>query len=266
MSGFLKSIGKVFKKVVKVIKKVALPALAIGAVILSGGAALGALPSVASVLGSGGLGLGAGLTSVMTTAVNSAGIGAAMGVLTGKNPIKAATTGLITGGLLGGANLAMSGAAAGAGGPMSAAGDAAAGADLVSPANIAAQSGAEAVGINGLPMQVLGESPVANGVTNAATRAATGGGGLMGFVERNQVLAGSALQGLGGGLIASENAKAERKREQRVRDSYGVDPQGGGLWTSDDASQFSDASAAPRPTGRLYWDSKEMRLRNTAEA
>ena len=42
MSGVFKAVGKVFKGVVKVIKKVALPALAIGAIVLTGGAAIGA--------------------------------------------------------------------------------------------------------------------------------------------------------------------------------------------------------------------------------
>ena len=72
MSNPFKAIGKVFKKVVKVVKKIALPAIMIGAAVLTGGAALGLLPSVGSMLGAGGLGLSAGLTSV----ISSAGTGA----------------------------------------------------------------------------------------------------------------------------------------------------------------------------------------------
>jgi hypothetical protein len=51
MSGLFKSIGKIFKKVVPVLKKIALPALAIAAVVVTGGAALGLLPGIAGLGG-----------------------------------------------------------------------------------------------------------------------------------------------------------------------------------------------------------------------
>lgn len=102
MSGILKGIGKVFKKVVKVVKKVALPALMIGAVVLTGGAALGVLPALGTMVG--GLGLSAGLTSILTGAISTGALGAVGGFLTGgmKGAKKGFLMGAATGGLLGG--------------------------------------------------------------------------------------------------------------------------------------------------------------------
>lgn len=104
MSGVFKAIGKVFKSVVNVVKKIALPALMIGAVVLTGGAALGLLPAVGTMIG--GLGLSAGLTTVLTGAITYGALGAGIGGLTaaisGKNILKGATTGFIGGAIGGG--------------------------------------------------------------------------------------------------------------------------------------------------------------------
>jgi hypothetical protein len=82
MSGILKGLGKVFKKVFKVVKKVLPYALAIGAIVLTGGAALGVLPAVGTVIG--GLGLSAGVTAALTSAVTMAGWGGLAGLVTGR--------------------------------------------------------------------------------------------------------------------------------------------------------------------------------------
>lgn len=108
MSNPFKAIGKAFKAVVKVVKKVAVPALIIGAVVLTGGAALGALPAIGSVLGS--IGITGTMASVLGGAISSAAVGAGVGGLTaaisGKDVwsgIKGgALTGAITGGIAGG--------------------------------------------------------------------------------------------------------------------------------------------------------------------
>lgn len=105
MSGVLKGIGKVFKKVVKVVKKVAPFALAIGAVVMTGGAALGILPSLGTMVG--GLGLSAGLTSALTGAISTGALGAVGGLLTGgiKGMKKGLLMGAVTGGALGAAGV-----------------------------------------------------------------------------------------------------------------------------------------------------------------
>ncbi len=111
MSGVFRAIGKVFKGIVKVVKKVALPALMIGAVVLTGGAALGALPALGTILGS--IGISGGLAAALGGAISAGAIGAGVGGLTaavtGGNILKGATRGFvggaITGGLMGAAGL-----------------------------------------------------------------------------------------------------------------------------------------------------------------
>lgn len=115
MSGIFKSIGKVFKKVVKVavtgvaglikpLRKILLPALMVGAVVLTGGAALGALPAIGSVLGS--VGISGGLASVLGGAISTGALGAVTGglgaAISGKNILKGATGGFLSGALTGG--------------------------------------------------------------------------------------------------------------------------------------------------------------------
>lgn len=110
MSGVVKGVGKVFRKVLKVAKVVVPIALAVGAVVFTGGAALGlTLPTwgaaVTSVFGTSALG------AIASGAVVSAGYGAVIGgataALTGKSVMKGmqmgAATGAVTGGILGGA-------------------------------------------------------------------------------------------------------------------------------------------------------------------
>jgi hypothetical protein len=114
MSGVLKSIGKVFKKIVKVAKVVLPIALAVGAVVFTGGAALGLLPTFSGAIGGlvGGLGLSTGLAGALTGSIVSAGFGSALGGLkaaaSGTSIIKGmqggAVTGAVTGGLLGAVN------------------------------------------------------------------------------------------------------------------------------------------------------------------
>tara|TARA_R110000868_G_scaffold34552_10_gene124790 strand:+ start:3906 stop:4655 length:750 start_codon:yes stop_codon:yes gene_type:complete len=226
MSGVFKSVGKVFKKVAKVVKKVALPALAIAAVVLTGGAALGVLPALGTTLG--GLGLSAGLTGVLTTAAQGATMGFLTSAITGGNPLKGATTGLITGGLVGGAGALLSGAgsaagAAGSGGLLN-------GAKSASDALATITPGAAST----IP---LATSTAASGVVNAgvnaataaAVPAATGGGGLLSFLNQNPVLAGNVLNGIGGGMAQASASKDARKAEERLSGNYlGYAGTGGG--------------------------------------
>lgn len=105
MSNPLKAVGKVFKKVANVVMKVAPFALAAAAVIFTGGAALGILPTFSAAVGGlvSGLGLSAGLTGAITGAITSAGFGSALGFVTGgtKGMKQGFLMGALTGGIMG---------------------------------------------------------------------------------------------------------------------------------------------------------------------
>ena len=108
MSGIIKSVTKVFKKVVPNLKKILPIGLAIGALVFTAGAALGALPSwgtaVQGVVAK--LGISETLAGALTGAVTQAGYGAALGAggafLAGKDPSKGALLGALTGAVTGG--------------------------------------------------------------------------------------------------------------------------------------------------------------------
>lgn len=116
MSNPLKSIGKIFKKVVKVVMKVAPFALAAAAVIFTGGAALG-LPFAAggfsAAMGSvvSAIGISGPIAGILGGALTGAGMGAAVGgILGGKKGLKAGfLTGAVTGGFMGALNPGMTG-------------------------------------------------------------------------------------------------------------------------------------------------------------
>jgi hypothetical protein len=213
MSGLLKGIGKVFKKVAKVVKKVLPYALVIGAIVLTGGAAIGALPAVGTMIG--GLGLSAGVTSALTSAVTMAGWGGLAGLVTGgkKGMLMGGAMGALSGGLLG--------AVGGLGG-------------AVAPSAVAGGPGA-------MPFDLL-----AQGGGTAAAGAATsgpgiaGGGGLMSTLFGGQGgisggLLGNVLGGLGGGMGAAGEVKAQkemmRDKWQHTAENYDLDgsPLGSGL-------------------------------------
>lgn len=229
MSKLLKSIGKVFRKIVKAVKKFALPILAIGAIVLTGGAALGlALPSLGSVAGS--LGLGA-IAPAITAAGQGALFGAVGSAIQGKNILKGATAGFVTGGVMGGL-----GQAFGAVGKATTAG-------LPSTAGSAGSSAAGAAGqaisapgtiINNMPIEglatqapTLAGADVAGNVVASATKGGGLGGALGGFMKENPLIAGQMISGLGQGLLGYAGAKAQSKQDEknwkRVADSYTTD-------------------------------------------
>lgn len=267
MSGIIKSVGKAFKKVTKVVKKVALPALAIGAVVLTGGAALGALPSIGALGAK--LGLSAGLTSILSTAASGATFGAVGSLLMGKNPIKGATTGLLIGGLTGGigaigaapaasAGQAAAGTATSIGGAAAkAAANAASGA--VSPAIAAApqaigraMSNVGGIGSASPTVAALTPAGVAAAPTVAAvnaTGATASGGGLLGFLNRNPLLASGLIQGIGSGMVAGEQAKEARRAREQVEANYG---DMSALFRLPDGQQASGQDASARYDGAVY--------------
>lgn len=234
VSGVLKSVGKIFKKAVSLIKKIAIPALAIAAVVFTGGAALGLLPTFASAIGGvvGSLGLSTGLASALTAGVVNAGFGAAAGGLLGGR--KGMEMGFLAGagsGLLGMPAIGASGAAGAAGGAGSAA--TAAGASVVEAATAA----------GAIPGAVSAAAPSLVSTTVA------GGGGLLGGV--NPLIASNLIQGLGSGLSNSAAAKEERRERERRTANYSLE---GSLLDPavmagvEQATQFSPYDAQPKWT------------------
>lgn len=210
MSGILKGIGKVFKKVGKVLKKVALPVLAIGAVVLTGGAALGLLPAVSSVVG--GLGLSAGLTTALTGVVSGAGWGGIVGGIVGGK--KGFLKGAMMGGLTGGVLSATGALGAGGAGSTASAASGAAPAAPITGGGLLSSSAELAQGVAAVPSNLTAAVPSLSsaGVSGAA---AVGSGGLLGSVGSNPYVVPSLIQGVGGALSANEQNKALSKREKK---------------------------------------------------
>jgi hypothetical protein len=212
MSGVVKAVGKAFKAVFKVVKKVALPILAIGAVVLTGGAALGVLPAFSSVAGS--LGLSSTMTGILGAAAKGATLGAVTSAVTGGNIIKGATTGFITGGALGGIGAIGSGAA--------------------KTVTTAAQAGGKGGGLFNEAMSTIdkvsgiapggGVAPAAAAAASYAPVAVPGGGGILSgvldYLGKNQVVTAGLIQGIGAGMMASENAKAAQREREAVAANY----------------------------------------------
>lgn len=250
MSGILKSVSKIFKKVVGVVKKVAIPALMIGAVALTGGAALGILPSLGTMVG--GLGLSAGLTSALTGAISTGAMGAVGGLITGgvKGAKKGFLMGAAAGGVMGAAGITgpnglLGGgkaAAAGASGiaPTAAPGFASAAAPGISstlaPLTQALPGGLGSSVASGLSSAagsfasaaapvVSSVAPLASALPNAAAAAAGGGGGALGLLSKNPLLASQLLSGVTSAFSPSEASEAAKARaqadEQRGFYSYG---------------------------------------------
>lgn len=271
MSGIIKGIGKAFKKVGKVVKKYALPALAIGAVVLTGGAALGVLPAAASMGGiASSLGLSSGLSAVLTSAARAATFGAVGSALTGGNPIKGATRGFMIGGALGGIGAMTQGA----GGPMSAGANATADATGTLPGTGAqiglptAQAAAEA---SSMPLdQAMSWAPSGGfpaaaqggglGIGSALTRA---GGGALDFLNKNPIVSGSLIQGIGAGMMASAQAKEERRQREEEAASYNTDPNS--LFSIGGAQQqaFAPGASTPLPyaNAKYVYDKNSGKVR-----
>lgn len=235
MSGLFKGggIGKIFKKVVKVVKKVALPALAIAAVVVTGGAALGLLPGIA---GLGGLAASLGASPLIAGVLSAAGTGATIGAIGGlvttgslKGAIKGATTGFVTGAITGGIGGALGGGVTGSVGTAAQAG----GSVLDGVAPLASMPETLTGVVNGLPS--MGQ--VASGIGGAVGQAASGigsglgqaatslvgtsagsGGGILGFLNRNPLLASGVMKGIGGAL----QSKAQLDVIKQRRNSYDV--------------------------------------------
>lgn len=261
MSGVVKTVKKVFKKTMNVVKKVAPIALGVGALVFTGGAALG-LPALAggfggavsSALGAVGVNATGALGSVLTGAVTQAGYGAAIGGVTSMvsggdfadGAKTGAAAGAVTGGLtgaLGSATRAVSGAAQGVTGqptiatknlPSLANGSG----PLARPENLVAAVDSAPATYSSAPQAIQTVAQTAPAYTSAPTyasaptEAATSvGSGLGKFLNNDvvvQTLAGAAKGALSGASSSegddstAQQIAYERENQQRITDSYDI--------------------------------------------
>lgn len=281
MSGVLKGIGKVFKKIVK-IGKVVLPiALAAAAVVFTGGAALGILPTFAGAISGlvGGLGLSAGLAGALTGSIVSAGFGGAAGfVLSGgkmKGLQSGALAGAVTGGALGLASPSMFnigstgassyvrggaaavGAGGGGGGNGILPGADTLGVNSIGPGIDTGVGGVAAAPAAAAPMVA---APATTAVTSAA--AANGGNGIMsGFLSNptNTMVAGNVLQGLFSPSEASQAAKLRATEGERLfSDIYSSGEANAGT------ADYGSGRMAVRPVRRFQLNPQTLKVEELA--
>lgn len=236
MSNPFKAIGKVFKSVVKVVKKVALPALMIGAVVLTGGAALGALPALGTILGS--VGISGTLASVLGGAISMGAVGAVGGFITGgmKGAKMGFLGGALTGGVLGGVGVIGANGVFGANGLLGMGQGSAATSATGAVANTAQMTGlATPAGFTtGAVEAAIGAAPTLAGAAPLATQAAAAGagvaggtgGGLLGQLAPTLLQgAGQIISGFSQGKMAEAQmeaeAQAQRDRFDRTAFNYG---------------------------------------------
>lgn len=246
MSSVVKGIKKAFKKVGKFLKKALPIVLAVGALVFTGGAALGLTSvawggagGIASTIGSaiGGSGVvGSALTGAITQAGYGALAGGVISKASGGSFSQGAKAGAITGAITGGVSHAyghLKNAAQGIQGPgvqangvkTTAMPDAGAptGQYLDAAGNPISTEQAVAAGTNvpGVP----GTPPPPTGLSQKLAGAFKEGG----WVERNQDLVGNVVKGVGGALVAGGEADAEkdllRERQRLTAANYaGTDP------------------------------------------
>lgn len=239
MSGTIKKIGKAFKPVLKVAKKIAVPLLIAGAVVITAGAAAGLAIPMLGITGTVGFagtaaqlvttlgltataGVGSVLTGALTYGTYGALAGAAVGAGTGKNILKSAGTGALIGGAVGGAaagfGVGLPGLPA-AGTPLSAGLPAA---ELASAApNSLPLPG---LGASGSTTTGLGASTVVKGVAKDPSFWTTAGGG-------------GVISGLGSGItgaMQASGAKAAGREERNARTANYAGMTGAGLMKPSD--------------------------------
>ena len=232
MSNPLKAIGKTFKKVWKATKKFVLPVLAIGAVVLTGGAALGILPA----LGAGGLGLSAGLASVVSSAGVGGMLGGATAALMGKNVLKGITAGGVIGAATGGLGLALKPAttAASVAGSGGAAGNAAtlplsSGTVSSLTAGAAREAGGAILPLSASTVSGLGAGAAREVATSLAPAASSGLSSALGGAGRlisgiNPTVGAGLIAGLGQGISGYAQAKSaegmQDRQNERTDENY----------------------------------------------
>lgn len=288
MSGVVESVTKVFKKVVDVVKKVLPAALAVGAVVFTGGAALGVLPAWGTAVSGlvSQMGAGSLLSSVLSGAVTQAGYGALMGAatsaLTGGNISKGlqmgALGGAVTGGVMGGLGMPtdpLSGlneqvpsAGANMGGDISAGQQGILNNASVGPETIVGGGDALSPAASAAPGMPSVTAPAAPGVAapTAPGVVPTGNGllGAGGWIERNNALVGNVASGLGTAMLktgeASETAQLRKdmaeaelnkQREQQAWLTGNYAGAGPGLLTQADTAYIQNQPGRPAPAQRF---------------
>jgi len=295
MSGIVKSIKKVFKKVVNVAKKV-LPVVVMAvAIYFTAGAATGLWgTAVANAVGR--LGVSPLITNTITGIVTEAGAGAVKGALwgagtaavTGQDIGEGAKFGAITGGLVGGATGGFKG--------YTNVGDPATGIDYSASGVAERAAGKPGPAVAGGPDQYLFTATDGSGKTVLAPRRTimpgfarnlggpvepSGGFGSIGEAAgtiwkgvNESELAGSAIQGVGTGLTAAAGAAAaadenrraaqlevqlQEDRLNRIAQNYSS---GAGLLTGAASERGSEGRFGPgRSQGGSYeFDSKTNRI------
>lgn len=284
MSGIMKSIGKTFKKIVPNLKKILPYGLAIGALVFTAGAALGALPSwgtaVQGVVAK--LGISETLAGALTGAVTQAGYGAALGaggaLLAGKDPSKGALLGALTGAVTGGVSGGLGyetdplkglnepgGAPAGVPGPTSdvveqsatyspEGGDGLTGTGIDSDMSLggAVTGDGSLPGATSLPEN---DMPLRRGLYSGATApsAAAPGGEPKGWLERHQTLVGSTIQGAGRAGAQFFASGADADSQQKARDQRAANYRTGtrGLYNEPPADPTNARAPVPTATGDM---------------
>lgn len=225
MSGALNSVKKVFKKVVKTVKKVAPIALAAAALIYTGGAALGvsgmaggwgtAASGLSSTLGLSGT-LGSVATGALTQAGYGALIGGGIGAVSGQGFKKGALVGGLAGAATGGFTGYMNAPVIPASGPGSAS-------SLASGAGTGGPGGSSAAGgANTASTTTGGISTPTSPAGGGSVTPPPGGSSVLGWIKDNPTVAGQAALGLAQGgfgyLSAKEEAEAAEKSNQAAMD------------------------------------------------
>lgn len=261
MSGLARGVKKVFSKVGNIVKKVALPVLAAGAIVFTGGAALGLAPlaggfggAVASGLGALGLSTTGTLGSVLTGAVTQAGYGAAIGGIGSKLMGGSFSDGAAMGGLAG----AVTG---GLGGMMAAPASGA-----VTASGRTAPTVGGLAGRTGVTPAIA--NPAAVGGPATAGAASTGPAGLLGGFGKflSSPVAGQMLAGAGQGILEGKALQdAQRARDKYARDdqkrvtaSYDVEPGTYDEAEPDKTRRPSARNKYERP--RYRWSREERRI------
>lgn len=273
MSGILRGIKKVFSKIAKVAKVVLPIALGVAAVVFTGGAALGILPTFAGAIGGvvGSLGLSGAVAGALTGSIVSAGFGAAAGFVTGgvKGAQKGALFGAATGGVLGAVNpstFGVGGAAAktvGAG--LAEAGKSATG-GLLPNGGLGAGLSTIKDAVAPLPASIGGVPAITQAPVAVAPAAAAPGGavasGASGLLNNPTALmmGGNLLTGLFTPSEASSAAKAAEKNGNRLfSDIYSS-----GDATSGDPRYASDPHAAVRPVRQFAFNPRTLKVEEVA--
>lgn len=233
MSGIASGITKVFSAVGQTAAKVSQAVMGVGASTFTAGAATGAKSLAAGGLS--GFARSAGrstLGNMVSGAIRQAGIGAVIGAGVGAVTGQGAMKGALYGGLGG----AVTGAATGAFQPTGV-GPPGAGGSGMTP-NSYAPTGLDP---SGSVMPAVAPASQAPLIQPSASTVTTGGGGLGSKLGKFlfSEAGGQMIAGLGGGLLqgmakrdelkaAEKLADADRRfileRDQRVQDSYNVDP------------------------------------------